>query len=104
LTRFRIASIRQFPVTMNGLVAAPVQFCADRRFAGAGNAFDQIISDAIQKPPYSLARCASGLSLGDENIATDIAPIGFATRSTSGAEPSSGSPRPIVGSPTQLGR
>jgi hypothetical protein len=31
---------------MNGLVAAPLQFCADRRFAGAGNAFNQIISPA----------------------------------------------------------
>jgi hypothetical protein len=32
---------------MNGLVAAPLQFCADRRFAGAGNAFNQIISPAL---------------------------------------------------------
>jgi hypothetical protein len=31
---------------MNGLVAAPLQFCADHRFAGAGNAFNQIISPA----------------------------------------------------------
>src|SRR5262249_31157262 len=31
---------------MNGLVAAPLQFCADRRFAGAGNAFNKIISPA----------------------------------------------------------
>jgi hypothetical protein len=31
---------------MNGLVAAPLQFYADRRFAGAGNAFNQIISPA----------------------------------------------------------
>jgi hypothetical protein len=31
---------------MNGLVAAPLQFCADRRFAGAGNAFNQLISPA----------------------------------------------------------
>ena len=36
---------------MNGLVAAPLQFCADRRFAGAGNAFDQIVSDAHQTGP-----------------------------------------------------
>src|SRR5260370_35982503 len=48
-TRFRIALIPQFPVTMNGLVAAPLQFCADRRFAGAGNAFNQIISPAHGK-------------------------------------------------------
>src|SRR5579862_6135858 len=36
---------------MNGLVAAPLQFCADRRFAGAGNAFNQIVSDAHQTGP-----------------------------------------------------
>src|SRR4029077_649928 len=36
---------------MNGLVAAPPQFCADRRFAGAGNAFNQIVSDAHQTGP-----------------------------------------------------
>ena len=41
-----ITSICQFPVTMNGLVDAPLQFCADHRFAGAGNAFNQIISPA----------------------------------------------------------
>ena len=33
---------------MNRLVAAPLQFCADRGLAGAGNAFDQIVSDAHQ--------------------------------------------------------
>jgi hypothetical protein len=31
---------------MNDLIAAPLQFCADRRFAGAGNALDKIISFA----------------------------------------------------------
>src|SRR5688500_2113510 len=31
---------------MNGLVAAPLQFIADRCFAGAREAFDQIIPDA----------------------------------------------------------
>jgi hypothetical protein len=31
---------------MNGLVAAPLQLCCDRRFAGAGNALDKIISFA----------------------------------------------------------
>jgi hypothetical protein len=36
----------QFAVTMNGMVAAPLQFIADRSFAGAGNAFNQIISHA----------------------------------------------------------
>ena len=45
-TGFRIALISQFVVTMNGMVAAPLQFIADRRFAGAGNAFNQIISNA----------------------------------------------------------
>jgi hypothetical protein len=33
-------------LTMNGLVAAALQFCADCRFASAGNAFDQIVFDA----------------------------------------------------------
>ena len=46
LTRVRIALIRQFTVTINGLVAAPLQFCADRRFAGTGHAVNQIISPA----------------------------------------------------------
>jgi hypothetical protein len=34
---------------MNRLVTAPLEFCADRRFAGAENAFDPIISDAHSK-------------------------------------------------------
>jgi hypothetical protein len=37
---------------MNGLVAAPPQFCADRRFAGAGNALDEIISFAHKTIHY----------------------------------------------------
>ena len=45
-TSFRIALIGQFPIAMNGLVATPLQFIADRCFAGAGEAFDQIISNA----------------------------------------------------------
>ena len=45
-TSFRIALISQFTVTMNGMVAAPLQFVADCSFAGAGNAFNQIISNA----------------------------------------------------------
>ena len=45
-TGFPIASISQFAVTMNGVVAASLQFIADRSFAGAGKAFDQIIPDA----------------------------------------------------------
>jgi len=44
-TSFRIAPISQFAVTMNGMVAAPLQFIAARSFAGAGNAFNQIISN-----------------------------------------------------------
>ena len=45
-TGFRIALISQFAVTMNGLVAPPLQFFADRSLAGAGNAFDQKIPPA----------------------------------------------------------
>jgi hypothetical protein len=45
-TSFGIASISQFAVTMNGMVAAPLQFIARRSFAGAGNAFNQIVSNA----------------------------------------------------------
>src|SRR5438874_3632332 len=45
-TSLRIALISQFPVTINGMVTTPLQFMADRRFAGAGNAFNQIISHA----------------------------------------------------------
>jgi hypothetical protein len=45
-TRIRIALIGQFPVTMNGLIAAPLQFSADRSLTGAGNAFDQIVPPA----------------------------------------------------------
>lgn len=45
-TGFQIASISQFAVTMNGMVATPPQFIADRSLAGAGNAFNQIISNA----------------------------------------------------------
>jgi len=43
---FRIAFISQFIVTVNGMIAAPLQFFADRSFAGAGNAFNQIVSNA----------------------------------------------------------
>src|SRR5207247_2002509 len=43
---FRIALVRQFPVTMNGVVAATLQFCADRGLACAGNAVDQVIASA----------------------------------------------------------
>jgi hypothetical protein len=46
LTSLRIALIRQFGVTIDRQVAAPLQFSADGRFTGAGHTFDQIISDA----------------------------------------------------------
>ena len=45
-TGFRIALVSQFAVTVNGLVAAPLQFIADRSLAGARKALDQIVSDA----------------------------------------------------------
>jgi hypothetical protein len=56
-TGFRIASISQFAVTMSGMVAAPLQFIADRSFAGAGKAFNQIVSNA------DLLEDAAGVSL-----------------------------------------
>ena len=40
-----IASISQFSVAIYGMVAAPLQFAADCRLAGARNTFDQIVSD-----------------------------------------------------------
>lgn len=43
-TSYRITLISQFAVAMNGMVAAPLQFIADRSFAGAGKALNQIIS------------------------------------------------------------
>lgn len=45
-TGFRIALISQLAVTMDCLVAAPLQFIADRAFASAGKAFNQIVPDA----------------------------------------------------------
>ena len=45
-TSFRVALIGQFVVTVNGMIAAPLQFFADRSFAGAGNAFNQIVPNA----------------------------------------------------------
>jgi hypothetical protein len=39
-TSLRIALISQLPVIINGAVAAPLQLKADRRFAGAENAFN----------------------------------------------------------------
>ncbi len=40
--RFRIAYVSEFAVTMNGMVAAPLQSVADRSLAGAGKTFDQV--------------------------------------------------------------
>ncbi len=40
LAGFWIAPIGQFPVAVDGVVAAPLQFVADRGFTGAGNAVD----------------------------------------------------------------
>lgn len=45
-TGFRIALISEFPVAINGMIATPPQFFADRSLASAGNAFNQIISHA----------------------------------------------------------
>jgi hypothetical protein len=45
-TSFRIATISQLAVAMNGVVASSLQFIANRSLAGAGKAFDQIIPDA----------------------------------------------------------
>jgi hypothetical protein len=47
-TGFRIAKISQVTVTVtvDGMVAAPLQFVADCGFAAAGNAFNQVISHA----------------------------------------------------------
>ena len=44
-TSFRITLMSQLGVTIDGIVAAPLQLFADRSFAGAGNAFNQIISN-----------------------------------------------------------
>jgi hypothetical protein len=59
-TGFRIALVSQFAVTMNGTVAAPLQFIADRSFAGARKAFNQIISNA-----HSLEDSRGGMSLNE---------------------------------------
>lgn len=46
LAGFWIALIGEFPVAVDCLVAAPLQLVTDGGLAGAGNAFDQIVSDA----------------------------------------------------------
>jgi hypothetical protein len=45
-TSFRVALISQFGVTIDGIVTASLQFFANRSLAGAGNALNQIVSDA----------------------------------------------------------
>ena len=40
-----IAPIGQFAVAVDGVVAAPLQFVADRGFTGAGNAVDDVVLD-----------------------------------------------------------
>jgi hypothetical protein len=45
LAGFWIAPIGQFPVAVDGVVAAPLQFVADRGFTGAGNAVDDVVLD-----------------------------------------------------------
>jgi hypothetical protein len=50
---------------MNGLVAAPLQFCADRRFAGAGNAFNQIVFDAHFSLSQRAATCGTPSCSGE---------------------------------------
>ncbi|QSW22813.1 hypothetical protein J0664_18845 [Rhizobium leguminosarum] len=45
-TSLGIADIRQFPVTVDDVITAPLQLFRHRGFAGAGNAFDQIVLDA----------------------------------------------------------
>src|SRR5215216_5886823 len=45
-TSLRITLISQLTDTIEGMVAASLQFFAHRSFAGAGNAFNQIVSNA----------------------------------------------------------
>jgi hypothetical protein len=45
-TSCRIALVRQFTVTVDGVAAAPLKFLADRSLAGPGNAFDKIVPPA----------------------------------------------------------
>src|SRR3954465_12643727 len=43
LAGFWLAPIGQFPVAVDGVVAAPLQLVADRGFTGAGNAVDDVV-------------------------------------------------------------
>jgi len=44
-TSFGVALVRKFPIAVDGLVAAPVQFCAYRGLPRSGYAFDEIVAD-----------------------------------------------------------
>jgi hypothetical protein len=60
LSRFRIAYVSEFAVTMNGMVAAPLQFVADRGLAGTGKTLDQVVPRAHS---WNLQRrCLEGVS------------------------------------------
>lgn len=65
-TRLRIALIGQLSVAVNDMITAPLKFAGDRRLASAGNAFDQIVSDAHP--------IASGRSPRRKAVAFDIKP------------------------------
>ena len=49
LARLGVADIGQDPVTMDDMVASPLQFGSDRRFPSAGTAFDQIVLDSHRR-------------------------------------------------------
>jgi hypothetical protein len=44
LPRFEITPIGQLSITVDDVIAAPLQLATDRSFPGAGNAIDKIIS------------------------------------------------------------
>jgi hypothetical protein len=92
--RFRIAYVSEFAVTMNGMVAAPLQFVADRSLAGAGKTFDQVVPRAHS---WNLQRrCLEGVSetaLRDETRPADgVRPV-TDHRHAVGIAPYAGVPR-----------
>ena len=60
--RFWIAPIGQLPVAMDGMIAAPLQFVADRRFTGAGNAVDEVVLDTRVSFPIRESMLPNGLA------------------------------------------
>ncbi|GAA0806932.1 VOC family protein [Spirilliplanes yamanashiensis] len=56
----RVALVRRLAVAVHGVVAAALQFVADRRLAGAGDALDQIVPDAHQRAVTASPRCRHG--------------------------------------------